>query len=314
MGTAASGPDAYAERQTLKILVTGATGFIGSHVVAHLSSLGHVVLAGSRQPSKVPALYALPGAIPVELELARREGWAELLAGCDAVVHVALGWGDTGPAMLEADTAATVALLEAARLAGVGAFVYTSSTAACGPMDPHTAETRAPRPADLYGATKAASEMFARAYAATGSMKVHVVRPGYIFGEPVVEGARSQPDGRFAAICRAVREGVPVRLIRHDGTQFLAVTDLVRVYAALLGHEHPFSLHQALSKEWRSWEEIARMAMEEAGREVEIEAQDLGWGAEPHLFGVTAMELDLGFSFGNVESLRRHVRWQLARG
>lgn len=298
----------------MRILVTGATGFIGSHVVAHLSSLGHVVLAGSRQPSKVPALYALPGAIPVELELSRREGWAELLAGCDAVVHVALGWGDTGTEMLEADTAATVGLLEAARQAGVGQFLYTSSTAACGTMDPLTAENRAPQPLDLYGATKAASEMFARAYAATGSMKVHVVRPGYIFGEPAVEGARSQPDGRFAKICRAVRDGVPVPLIRHDGTQFLAVTDLVQVYAHLLGHEPNFSLHHALSKEWRSWEEVARMAMDESGRVVGIEAQDLGWGEEPHRFDVSAMERELGLAFGNAEALRRHVRWQLAQG
>jgi len=297
----------------MKILVTGATGFIGSHAVAHLASLGHEVLAGSRRPSKVTALYGLPGVSPVELELSRQDGWAELMSGCDAVAHVALGWGDTGPEMLEADTAATVGLLEAARRAGVGQFLYTSSTAACGPMDPLTAESRAPQPSDLYGATKAASEMFARAYAATGTMKVHVVRPGYIFGEPVVEGARSQPDGRFAAICCAVREGNPVQLIRHDGTQFLAVTDLVQTYARLLGHEPSFSLHHALSKEWRSWEEIARMAMNEAGREVGIESKDLGWGAEPHLFDVSAMERDLGLAFGNAEALRRHVRWQLAQ-
>jgi len=298
----------------MKILVTGATGFIGSHVVAHLASLGHEVLAASRTPSKVPALGVLPGVAPVELELSRREGWGCLMAGCDTVVHVALGWGDTGTEMLEADTAATVGLLEAARRAGVGQFLYTSSTAACGPMDPLTAENRAPQPLDLYGATKAASEMFARAYAATGTMKVHVVRPGYIFGEPVVEGARSQPDGRFAAICHAVRDGVPVPLIRHDGTQFLAVTDLVQTYARLLGHESSFSLYHALSKEWRSWEEIARMAMDEAGRVVGIEAQDLGWGEEPHRFDVSAMERELGLAFGNAEALRRHVRWQLAQG
>jgi UDP-glucose 4-epimerase len=295
----------------MKVLVTGATGFIGSHVCVHLAKAGHAVVAASRDPAKFPNLSAFPGVIPVTLELSQRRNWPDLLAGLDAVVHVALGWGETGPEMLEADTAATVVLLEAARLAGVSRFVYTSSTAACGIMEPCTHEAASLKPQDLYGATKAASEMFARTYSTTGAMQVHVIRPGYIFGEPVLTGGRSQPDRRFETICRSVLEGQPVQLTKHDGTQFLAAQDLAKVYERALGLELTFSVHYALSREWRSWEEIARMAMEEVGREVPIEAKDLGWGVSPHLFDVSSLRKELGLSLGNLEALKQHVAWQL---
>src|SRR5664280_1897707 len=122
-------------------------------------------------------------------------------------------------------------------------------------------------PTDYYGATKASTEMFARAFARTAKVQVHVIRPGYIFAEPVVEGASVYSDKRFRNICRAVREGQPVHLIQNDGTQFLHASNIAKVYEALLTHEVGFSTHFALAKDWCSWADIARMAMAEHGRE-----------------------------------------------
>jgi UDP-glucose 4-epimerase len=225
---------------------------------------------------------------------------------------VALGWGDDGPQMLANDTAASVALFEAALKAGVGQAITTSSTAANGEMTALNSEDRAPRPIDLYGATKAATEMYARAYARKG-LKMRIIRPGYIFGEPVVAGARSQPDQRFAQLCAAVKRGQAVRLVKHDGTQFLHAADIAQVYLAALGHPGFFSIHYALSKDWRSWEDVARLAMAEAGQQAAIELEDRGYGAEPYLFDVQAIQSDFGLSFGNLERLKGHLRWELSR-
>lgn len=298
----------------MRIVVTGATGFIGSHVAVRLARGGHAVVATGRDPGKVPALGEVEGVTLARLDLRDPASWAGPLRGADALVHVALGWGDTGPEMLAADTAASVGLFEAARRAGVKGVVYTSSTAANGEMVARNAEDRQPRPVDLYGATKAATEMFARAYAAQHGLPVHVVRPGYVFGEPVVAGARSQPDRRFAQICAAVREGRPVKLVKHDGTQFLHAADLAEVYARVLEDPAPFSIHYALSRDWVSWEAVAALAMEAAGRTVPVELEDRGYGAEPSLFDVSAIARDYGLGFGNAERLRGHVRWELARG
>jgi len=297
----------------MRIVVTGATGFIGSHVAARLARAGHAVVATGRDPAKVPALGALPGVSLARLDLGDPSSWGAPLAGADVLVHVALGWGDTGPEMLAADTAASVGLLEAARRAGVRRVVYTSSTAANGEMEPVNAEDRQPRPTDLYGATKAATEVFARAYARQQELPVHVVRPGYIFGEPVVAGARSQPDRRFRTICEAVRAGRPVRLVKHDGTQFLHAADLAEVYLKLLDDPAPFTVRYALSRDWVSWERIARWAMDAAGREVPLELEDRGYGAEPYRFDVSRLARELGLSFGNEERLKAHVAWELGR-
>lgn len=297
----------------MRVLVTGATGFIGSHLTAALARAGHEVLATGRRPEKLPALGRLPGVRLERLDLGDRSGWVGLLRGCDALAHVALGWGDDGPAMLEADTAASVALFEACLQAGVPQILYTSSTAANGEMDALNREDRQTRPTDFYGATKAATEAYARAYAASRDLKVRVIRPGYIFGEAAVEGGHGQPDTRFKSICAAVKAGGAVRLIRHDGTQFLHAADLAQVYLAALKHTAPFSVHYGLSRAWRSWEQVAHWAMEQAGKRVDVVMEDKGYGAEPYLFDVGAIQRDFGLSFDNEERLKAHLAWELGK-
>ncbi len=295
----------------MKIVITGATGFIGSYVAVRLARAGHTVVATGRNPRKVPALGDVPGITLARLELHDPASWAPALAGADVLVHVALGWGEGGLLMLQADTAASVGLFEAAHAAGVRRIIYTSSTAAVGEQRGDDREDIQLRPTDYYGATKASTEMFARAFARKTRVAMHVIRPGYIFGEPVVAGASIYSDQRFRNIGAAVREGKPVRLIQNDGTQFLHASNLAKVYEAVLAHDALFSVHFALAKDWCSWADIARMAMAEHGREVPIEFEDRGYGP-PLLYDLSAVERDFGLVFTSRDQLRAHVRWVLA--
>ena len=114
----------------MRVFVTGGTGFIGHYVVKALVEKGHDVVIATRHPNKMPSLKTNPKISFVEASLTDFDKLGEGLAGCDACIHIALGWGDTPGAILMNDTRATVALLEMAASAGCQKFIFTSSTAA----------------------------------------------------------------------------------------------------------------------------------------------------------------------------------------
>jgi nucleoside-diphosphate-sugar epimerase len=117
-----------------KILVTGASGFIGGHLVAALVSRGDSVRALYRRKDPPASLLAIAQAHPDKVELFNADlgdaaKVAEAVAGADAVIHSAARASDWGKLELfiEANYDATVLLLEAAREAGARDFIYFSS-------------------------------------------------------------------------------------------------------------------------------------------------------------------------------------------
>jgi UDP-glucose 4-epimerase len=292
------------------IFITGATGFIGHYVAKLLLEKGHSLRVLARNPGRVPSLAAHPHVQIVEGDLGTL-GCTQLgLEECDAVVHLALGWGETPLTMFHNDTLATVTLLEMASLAGVKKFIYTSSTAAMGKMRPLMDETVANLPVNLYGATKAASEAFVLGY--NTLMKCNVIRPGYTFGNPAFPDGHDQPDRRFYNIASAVKNGEAVPLTLHDGTQFIHGSQQAELYLKVLESDLDKEIFLGLSAEWVSWREIAEMALELCpGTGAKIVENDLGWGADPVLFGVKKIEEQFGLCFDSRDLLREHVKWNL---
>jgi nucleoside-diphosphate-sugar epimerase len=142
------------------VALTGATGFIGRHLLQEMPRRGYRVRALLRRPSELPpeCASALIG------DLARPQNMAAALEGCAAVIHSAgLAPGMTG--VPEDDyralnTEATLALARAARRAGVRRFLFLSSIRAqSGPTAERVlTEDLEPRPTDAYGRSKLAAE------------------------------------------------------------------------------------------------------------------------------------------------------------
>jgi len=88
----------------MNVFLTGGTGFIGSYVLQELVRNGHRVTVLARNPNKVPAWLNHPAIEMVRGQLSDREAIKSALAGKDAAIHVALGWGNTAVDMLQADT------------------------------------------------------------------------------------------------------------------------------------------------------------------------------------------------------------------
>jgi nucleoside-diphosphate-sugar epimerase len=170
----------------MRIAVTGATGFIGHHTVAHLLTHGHAVTALGRRPS----LHAAAAFTPFHLD-----GPPTDLRAQDVLVHAALshvpgryrgGEGDAPDAFLRRNLAGTLRLFEAARDQGVPRILFLSSRAVYGDYPPGTPlhEGLSPRPDTLYGVVKAQAED-ALARLAYPELVVASLRATGVYGPPV---------------------------------------------------------------------------------------------------------------------------------
>ena len=81
----------------MRIYVTGGTGFIGSYVVNELAKGKHNITVLARNPNKVPALSKLPNVSVKKAGMYDHDDLKKAMVKPDALVHVALCWGDTGP-------------------------------------------------------------------------------------------------------------------------------------------------------------------------------------------------------------------------
>ncbi len=142
------------------IALTGATGFIGQHLLRELPKRGYRVRVLLRRPTPMP----VETASAVIGDLARPQNMSAALEGADAVIHSA-GLAHAMSGIPEDDyrvinTEATIGIARAARRAGAKRFVFLSSIRAqCGPTaDTVLTEAIEPRPTDAYGKSKLAAE------------------------------------------------------------------------------------------------------------------------------------------------------------
>ena len=178
----------------MRVLVTGASGYVGSHVVAALAASGHAVRGLVRSPEKTRRVLAGHGSPEIEIvpgDMADHDVVAEAVAGCDAVIHTAAVVAlDRVGAAAAADTnqrGAEVVLGEAAR-SGASTIVHLSSAAVFSLTDgaPITKTTPLTRAAGGYAASKVAVEQFVRGMQTAGA-PVTLLYPVGIYGGIPVE-------------------------------------------------------------------------------------------------------------------------------
>lgn len=174
------------------VLVTGATGFLGRHLIPQLIEAGYRVRALVRPTSDVSFLEAHGVELAYADDIADKEGVAKACDGCDEVIHAAgqfRFWGDL-PAFWQTNVAGTAAVLEAAGRAGVSRFVHVSTIAVAGhiPKGAIIDEDFPSDPQDHYQRTKLEGEQLVLSYHKAQNLPVVVVRPGAFYG----------PWGRYA--------------------------------------------------------------------------------------------------------------------
>ncbi len=168
-----------------RILVTGATGFIGGAVARRLLSEGHTVRAMARQPEKATDLAAL-GAEVVMADLGDEDLLERAVQGCAVVIHCAAQVApvDTRTAFEGPNVAGTENVLVACGKSAVQRFVFLSSIAAFGLPASGTITDDSPRglAGEAYSDSKFGAEEAVWSFCNARGLPFTIVRPSCVYG------------------------------------------------------------------------------------------------------------------------------------
>ncbi|MGH3025684.1 MAG: NAD-dependent epimerase/dehydratase family protein, partial [Gaiellaceae bacterium] len=253
----------------MRVLVTGGSGFIGSHVVDRLRAHGHEPVIYDLRPS--PWHRAGDGVEPVETVLGSitdREALERALHSCDAVAHLA-AVADVNDVHAEPEDAervnarGTVAVLEACRRAGVKRVIYASTIWVYSDTESDVVDedTLLPPPSHLYTSTKLAGELYCKSYQELYGIDYTILR----FGIPY--GPRAREAAVIPAFVNKALRGEPLTL-SGDGMQsrrFVYVEDLAEGVAAGLADVATNRVYNLVSDENVTIKRIAELVQEIVG-------------------------------------------------
>jgi len=222
----------------MRCVVTGASGFIGSHLSEALVNQGHTVLGidcftdyypKSLKLANLAKLAKLKGFRLVEADLSSAS-LAPLVRGAECVFHLAAqpgvraSWGVSFSHYVKDNILATQRLLEALKGKSVKRFVYASSSSIYGDAESlPTSEDVAPKPVSPYGATKLSAEYLCQIYFKNYSLPTVTLRYFTVYGP------RQRPDMAFKIFIARIARGEEIT-VHGDGEQtrdFTYVADAV---------------------------------------------------------------------------------------
>jgi nucleoside-diphosphate-sugar epimerase len=269
-----------------RVLVTGAAGFIGSHLAENLTDRGDQVIGVDNfdpfysreiKERNLEALRRRPGFALQELDILDTAGLRALLTPETVVVHLAAKAG-VRPSLADplgyarVNLLGTASLLEAMRLAGTTRLVFGSSSSVYGDDTPapFREDATALQPVSPYAATKRGGELLLSSLAPHFDLKVAALRFFTVYG------ARQRPDLAIHSFTRRILEGKVITLF-GDGSQsrdYTYYADIVAgVVAALdwtasaprgveifnLGGQHPVPLRDMVQEVARAAEVVPRI-------------------------------------------------------
>jgi UDP-glucuronate 4-epimerase len=233
----------------MKVLLTGGAGFIGSHLLERLIARGDdVAVIDDFNDYYDPAIKRgnLPaGGFRLYERDIRAAAEIVLREKPDLLVHLAARAGvrpsQSNPALYESvNVAGTLGLLEACRAAGVGRFVFASSSSVYGNAPvPFREDFEGLQPISFYGVTKLLGEHYVRIYSRLYGLQATCLRFFTAYGP------RQRPDMAIHAFTAAIAEGREIPMFGDGSTErdYTFVTDIVQGLLGAIDTPEPFAVY-----------------------------------------------------------------------
>lgn len=292
----------------MRFVVTGACGFIGSHLSDRLLEAGHEVVGidgwvpfypREMKEKNIAKAMASKRFTLHETLLEGAPDLESILEGADAIYHLAAqagvraSWGKDFAGYVEHNVLGTQKLLEAAVNAKTPRLIYASSSSVYGDVkELPLRESMALAPVSPYGVTKLAAEHLVHLYGKADSLSVTSLRFFTVYGP------RQRPDMAFHRFLKAVRDGQPITLY-GDGEQtrdFTFIADLIDVLEASVDRGQAGVVYNVGGGQRISVLKVLEAIGQVTGREVRIDRQAGQKGDMRDTLADTAQAArDLGF-------------------
>lgn len=224
----------------MKLLITGATGFVGKSLCAELIKQGLTVFAAVREKA------AIENTTPVVIgNIDKATDWNFALFDIDVVIHLAARVhvmqekvADPLDEFRKVNVDGTLNLARQAAMSGVKRFIYVSSVKVNGEhtaLDKPFTESDHPSPQDPYGLSKLEAEKGLLEIAQQTGMQIVIIRPPLVYGAGV--------KANFLSMMRTVKRGMPLPLgAIHNKRSFVYVGNLVSLIMRCI--DHPAAANQ----------------------------------------------------------------------
>jgi nucleoside-diphosphate-sugar epimerase len=307
----------------VKVMVTGAAGFIGSQLTESLLADGHEVIGvdcftdyypraakeRNLEPSRGHRAFRLVESRLQDVDL------APLLEGAGQVFHLAAqagvraSWGREFAHYTDHNVLATQRLLEASRTAGGPRVVYASSSSVYGeaPALPLREDARC-EPVSPYGVSKLAAEHLGILYHRNFGLPVVSLRYFTVYGP------RQRPDMAFHRFLKAARDGEPIHVFGDGGQtrDFTFVSDIVAATRAAADSGRPGGVYNVGGGERVVLNQVLRQIEDVTGRRLTVIRDEVQKGDMRDTFAdTTAARRDLGFrsTVALAQGLEREWAW-----
>lgn len=304
----------------MRLLVTGAAGFIGMHACARLLERGHEVCGidnlnayydPALKRARLACLQGHPGFAFEKIDVSDERAVGELFRTqrFDVVMHLAAQAGvryslENPMAYVTSNVNGFLNILEGCRTANIGHLCYASSSSVYGANTelPFHEEQRVDDPVSLYAATKRANELMARSYGEAFGLATTGMRFFTVYGP------WGRPDMALFIFSQAILEGRPIRVFNGGDMlrDFTYIDDVVDAVTTLVEQPHPGGKGAALARLFN------------IGRGSPVKLMDFVRAIERALGRTAQIELapmqqgDVRATYASTERLRQAIGYQPA--